>query len=107
LRLALPLLRAMQTFLEVAQRGEVLVEALLVGGGEGAAEALGLVAGEVEHAATLSQGFDVGVDFLGLALHEEALEELFGAAFGGDGGAAAGEAEGLAALAGHGEHDGG
>ena len=72
---------------------------------EGAVEPLRLVADEVEHAAALPQRLDVGGDLVGLALHEELLEQLLGAASRRDRGAAAGEAERLVPLAAHGQDE--
>ena len=104
LGLVFPGLGAVEALFEFADGRVVLVHARLVGFRERAVEALGLVADEIEEAAALFQGFDVGRDFLGVALHEEFLEQLLRAFLRRNGRAAAGVAEGRAFIA-HRQHE--
>src|SRR4051812_25275973 len=91
----------MQPLLQLADRAEVLIHALLIALGKRAVEAVALLGHEVEHTAALTEGLRVGLYFRGFALHEELLEQLARAFLRRNWGAAAREAQRRSALIGH------
>ena len=93
LRFAFPAARRLQAVLEVADAGEILVEAVTVAGGHAALEFLGLAGDGVEDAAAGIQFSDLGGDLCGRALDEQLLEDVGGFVLGRDGDAGAGPGE--------------
>ena len=74
LGLVFPFLGTMKALFEVADGRVVLVHAGLVGFGERAVQALGLITDEIEQTAALLQCFHVGRNFLGITLDEQFLK---------------------------------
>ena len=98
LRLALPALGCLQPLLEVADAGEVLVEAITVALADGRLQVLRLAGDGVEDAASGVQFADLGFDLRRAALQEHLLEDGRGFVFRRDRDAGAGPGE--AAVAG-------